>query len=369
MDPITQAVIGASFAQSHSKASTKMPLALVAGVVGGMAPDLDVLIRSSTDPLLAIQFHRHFTHSLFFIPFGGAIVGTFLYFTLGAWSRRSESKSANVGPSRFGNGYSLYDWIFFSTLGYASHGLLDACTSYGTQLLWPFSNLRVAWNNVAIIDPVPSLTWLVGVVLAYRWKSVRPARIALAIGVAYLLFGVFQRERADSVQADLVKSRGHEAVRREVKPTIFQLFLWKSVYEFNGRYFSDAIFVGPFSNRVYESSAPEGLQKFDIGTFSKYLVPQSDGDRTAETTLEKDLKRFAWFSDNWLARVPHHETQTLMVVGDIRYSLLPQESDPLWGIRFDHENSYAHVEYVTFRNVTDRKFGIFKKMLLGQELE
>jgi len=362
MDPISQAVIGASFSQSYSKAATKMPLALVAGTIGGMAPDLDVLIRSSSDPLLAIQFHRHFTHSLFFIPFGGAIVGTFLYFTLGAWSRRSENKSQAVKASRFGNGYSLFDWIFFSTLGYASHGLLDACTSYGTQLLWPFSNLRVAWNNVGIIDPVLTLTLLLGVVLAYRWKSVRPARIALAIGVAYLIFGVFQRERADQVQADLLKGRGHEAVRREVKPTIFQLFLWKSIYEFNGRYFSDAIFVGPFGSRVYESSEPEGLAKFDVGTFPR---PNSN----AESILEKDLKRFAWFSDDWLARVPHHETPKQMVVGDIRYSLMPQEIDPLWGIRFDQENYDAHVEYVTFRNVTDRKFGVFRKMLLGWDLE
>lgn len=343
-----------------------MPLALVAGIIGGMAPDLDVLIRSSSDPLLAIQFHRHFTHSLFFIPFGGAFVGAFLYFTLGAWSRRSETKSGKTATSRFGNGYSLFDWIFFSTLGFASHGLLDACTSYGTQLLWPFSDLRVAWNNVGIIDPVPSLTWLVGVVLAYRWKSVRPARIALAIGVAYLLFGVFQRERADSVQAELLSSRGHEAVRREVKPTIFQLFLWKSIYEFNGRYFSDAIFVGPFSTRVYESDAPEGLEKFDIGLLSK---PELQMATKPASTLETDLKRFAWFSDDWLARFPRHESDGKIVVGDIRYSILPQEIDPLWGIRFNDGNLDAHVEYVTFRDVTDRKFDVFGKMLLGRDLE
>jgi inner membrane protein len=220
----------------------------------------------------------------------------------------------------------------------------------------------VAWNNVGIIDPVPSLTWLVGVVLAYRWKSVRPARIALAIGIAYLVFGVFQRERADHVQAGLLKQRGHAADRREVKPTIFQLFLWKSIYEFNGRYFSDAIFVGPFSTRVYESSSAEGLEKFDIATFSK-------PDSKPESTLEADLKRFAWFSDNWLSRVPQHEAEGRMVVGDIRYSILPQEIDPLWGIRFDDKSPDAHVEYVTFRNVTDRKFDVFGKMLLGRDLK
>ncbi len=360
MDPLSQAVIGASFSQSHPKAAAKMPLALVAGVIGGMAPDLDVLIRSSTDPLLAIQFHRHFTHSLFFIPFGGLIVGVVLYLTLGAWARRSEKKAENAVPSRFGSQHSLTDWIFFSTLGFASHGILDACTSYGTQLLWPFSNVRVAWNNVGIIDPIPTLTWLLGAIFAYRMKSVRPARLALAISASYLMFGVIQRERADHVQVGLLKSRGHAAVRREVKPTIFQLFLWKSIYEFEGRYYSDAILVGPFSTRTYASSRQDGLEKFSIP------VPTLS---ESSSVLKMDLERFHWFSDGWLARVPEHDREGHIVVGDVRYSILPQEIDPLWGIQFRIENPDSHVEYVTFREVTDRKFGTFGKMLLGQDLE
>jgi len=44
--------------------------ACVIGALAGMAPDLDILIRSSSDPLLKLEFHRHFSHSLFFIPVG-----------------------------------------------------------------------------------------------------------------------------------------------------------------------------------------------------------------------------------------------------------------------------------------------------------
>ena len=42
----------------------------------------------------------------------------------------------------------------FSFLGYFSHGLLDACTSYGTVLFWPLSNQRVGLNIISIIDPL-----------------------------------------------------------------------------------------------------------------------------------------------------------------------------------------------------------------------
>ncbi|MDG1438434.1 MAG: metal-dependent hydrolase, partial [Emcibacteraceae bacterium] len=79
MDPFTQGVLGAAFSQSFAKRS-KIPLACFAGVVGGMAPDIDILIKSSSDSLLGIEFHRHFTHSLWFIPIGGLIVAALIWF-------------------------------------------------------------------------------------------------------------------------------------------------------------------------------------------------------------------------------------------------------------------------------------------------
>ena len=53
---------------------------------------------------------------------------------------------------------------FIALLGYGTNGLLDACTTYGTLLLWPFSNARIAWNNVSVIDPLFTLP-LLGFVL------------------------------------------------------------------------------------------------------------------------------------------------------------------------------------------------------------
>ena len=51
MDPVSQGVVGAAFAQAAAKRTT---LATVAwyGALGGMAPDLDVLFQSPTDPIL-----------------------------------------------------------------------------------------------------------------------------------------------------------------------------------------------------------------------------------------------------------------------------------------------------------------------------
>ena len=43
-------------------------MALLVGGLAAMAPDLDVLIRSTEYPLLNLKYHRHFTHALAFAP-------------------------------------------------------------------------------------------------------------------------------------------------------------------------------------------------------------------------------------------------------------------------------------------------------------
>jgi inner membrane protein len=82
MDPITQGVLGASLPQSAARRS-EVAIAGLLGFLAGMSADLDVLIRSSTDPLLFLEYHRQFTHSLVFIPLGGLICSLVLYFLIG----------------------------------------------------------------------------------------------------------------------------------------------------------------------------------------------------------------------------------------------------------------------------------------------
>ncbi|WP_019218286.1 metal-dependent hydrolase [Legionella tunisiensis] len=77
MDPITQGALGASCAQLLLHKCDKRNAWLV-GALAGMAADLDILIYSPQDPMLSALYHRHFTHSLSFIPLGGLLVAAFL---------------------------------------------------------------------------------------------------------------------------------------------------------------------------------------------------------------------------------------------------------------------------------------------------
>ena len=70
MDPLSQAVVGAIVPMNVST-KAKLRLAALCGMVGGLVPDLDIYIKSETDPLLYLEYHRHFTHALLSIPFLG----------------------------------------------------------------------------------------------------------------------------------------------------------------------------------------------------------------------------------------------------------------------------------------------------------
>ena len=211
MDPLSQATLGAAAAQVVARPK-RFVAATLTGAIGGFLPDADVLIRSSTDPLLSLEYHRHFTHSLAFIPIGGAI---------------AAFCCARLSRGRVG----FKELYLPATLGWATHGLLDSCTSYGTYLYWPFSNERVAWHVISIVDPLFTLPLLFGVVWAMRKRAARITRAFVVLALAYMGFGVFQLHRAESVYAGVIAERGHAASGVEVKPSLGNniLLYWFSV--------------------------------------------------------------------------------------------------------------------------------------------
>ena len=78
MDILTQSLLGATVAQSASR-KKETRIATLIGFLSGMLADADVLIRSAEDTLYTIEYHRHFTHSLIFIPLGALIATALLW--------------------------------------------------------------------------------------------------------------------------------------------------------------------------------------------------------------------------------------------------------------------------------------------------
>lgn len=314
MDPISQGVLGASWSQSRVHTS-KLAVAGLIGAVAGLLPDLDTLIQSPNDPLLFLEYHRQFTHALVFVPIGALLCALLLHRATRAHLEFSES----------------YLCCF---LGYGSHGLLDACTSYGTQLLWPFSDARIAWSIVSVVDPAFTLPIFALVVLAVSRRRVRYARFAAAWAIVYLAFGATQNQRATAVGRAIAAERGHAPVRLEVKPAFASVLLWKVVYEHDGRYYVDAVRTG-LTTTVY---AGESIEKLDLQRHFPWLAP--------DTQQAADVERFRRISDDFLAVTPDAPERIV----DMRYSMVPNEISGFWAIVLDSgAPADRHVGFVTTR--------------------
>ena len=329
MDPISQGTVGAAFAQAAANKTNIAKISIV-GFLAGLAPDLDVLIRSSTDPVLFLEYHRQFTHSLIFIPFGALIVAAFIFPLV----RKSLS---------FRTTYVA------SFLGYATHGLLDACTSYGTLLFWPFSNERITWNNISIVDPLLTIPALIFLAMAVKTSRRRFRFLAVGWIVFYLMLGFVQYERALSSAIKLAQSRGHNAERMTLKPSFGNLILWKSIYQHGDRFYVDAIRAG----RMLTWCRGETTQKFDY----QYHLP--DLERNSQQS--EDIERFRWFSQDYLGFDGDEN-----LVTDVRYSMIPNQIAPMWGLVIDNRRgTNEHAAWWASRSLNDESLTLFKEMLLG----
>ncbi|MGC9493945.1 metal-dependent hydrolase [Vibrio genomosp. F10] len=336
MDPLTQGVLGASLSQSASK-KQHLVIAGVFGLLAGMAPDLDVLIRSQSDPLLFLEFHRQFTHSLLFIPIGSVICALVLHHLFGKQRGLSFKQS----------------WLYCA-LGYGTHALLDSCTTYGTQLFWPLTNERYAWNTISIIDPVFTLPILILLIFATVKRTPWLARVAFLWVMIYLTLGMVQRDRAEAAGWELAKERQHAPIRLEAKPSFANLLVWKVVYETEEYYYVDAVRVGA-SVRKYPG---ESVAKLNVSRDFPWLDSNSQ--------QAKDIERFRWFSNGYLAQDPADEMRII----DVRYSIVPNQLKALWSIKLSTSVSIdAHVEYTTHRDNTPDSRKIFFNMLLAAPME
>lgn len=296
-----------------------------------MAPDLDVLIRSSTDPLLFLQYHRHFTHSLLFIPVGGLICALVLHQLIGKRQNLSFKQS-----------------YLYCTIGYATHAVLDACTTYGTMLFWPFSDIRIAWNTVSVIDPLFTLPILLLVVLSAIKKNPLLARIALIWAVTYPSLGLLQHQRAIAVGHEIAKERGHNPTRLEAKPSFANILVWKTVYEHDKYFYVDAVRIGS-KTKIFTGSK---AAKLDTNKDFPWL------DKNSQQA--SDIERFRWFSIDYLAIDPDNKNHII----DVRYSMVPNQISPLWSIELSPTASATeHVKYLTHRDASDDQLSLFKNIL------
>lgn len=309
MDPVSQGALGAAATLAIWGNDKRLSRHVIGwlGALSAMAPDLDIFIRSSTDSLLAIEYHRHFTHSLSFVPFGATLA-------LLPWLVLSNVRR-----------HFKVAWLI-SFAGYLTHAPLDCATTYGTQFFWPFSSYRVSLSWVSVVDPLFTLP-LLGLIIGGGFKTSNTLfRVGLAWALAYVLLGAAQKHRVLKMQDRIVEARGQTATRRDVFTTFMNQVTWRSLYEANGQIYIDQIRV-PY---LGTPCTKEG----------SVLTAPPPPPANLGPSAERGHRLIRWFSSGWVAFSPSDPT----LLGDLRYSFHPYGADPFWGVRID--TSADRVEWV-----------------------
>lgn len=293
MDSITQIVLGAACGEIAlgKKIGNK---AILFGAIGGTIPDLDVLIGKLfyTNEIDSLAFHRGIMHS---IPFAivGALIFGFLFY-----------KVYDYGYLRRGT-TSLKDWIWLFFLSILTHPILDSFTPYGTQLFLPFSDYRVAFNNIAVVDPLYTLTLLlcVSITMFFNRKNSKRktwTKAGLYLSSAYIIFTIGNKLYVDHFFKTSFNQAKINYSRFSAQPTILNNFLWYAVAE------TDENYTVSFYSIFDDTNTPPNF--INIPKNHKLL----DVDHP-------DIKTLRWFSNEFYTL---SILNNKIIYKDLRYPLL-----------------------------------------------
>ncbi len=286
MDSLTQIVLGAAVGEVvlGKKVGNK---AMLYGAIAGTIPDLDVLASHFTDTATALSIHRGFTHSIIFSVLFAPVFGWLV--------SRYESYKSFKGWSL------LFFWAF------VTHPILDAHTTWGTQLFWPF-DLRLAFKTIFVIDPLYTLPFLVFLILAMRQKRTTAKRarlnkIGLMVSSTYLALTFILKWAAFTQFKEALERQQIAYTQIDTRPAPLNTILWSANVETE-----DAYLLGNYSF-------------FDTQPISFVSYPKNHNLLGALAKNEK-VQRMIAISEGWYTI---NKEKNTLYFNDLRFGLLSME--------------------------------------------
>jgi len=297
MDSITQIVLGAACGEAvlGKKLGNK---ALLYGAIGGTIPDLDVFLGDFlfSNEIQSMAFHRGIMHSIFFAVFASFILGHLFYFI---YSRKNIN-----------NYISKIEWIRLFFLSLFTHSLLDCFTAYGTQIFSPFSNYRVAFNNISVVDPLYTVPFLISLILLMFFKRSSKLRSKLLkfgfiVSGIYLILTLINKYNVNHVFKSSLADIDY--IRFRSQPTILNNILWYGIVETESDY-----------QYAFYSILDSDKRNIKWRKISKNHELLSVKDDNIQTLI--------WFSDGFYSFSPT-EDKNKFIFRDLRYPMM-DENDP-----------------------------------------
>lgn len=180
MDSITQGVLGAAIGETMLGKKIGNKGAIIGAFVATI-PDLDVILYLFYDKFEMLSIHRGFSHSITFSILGAFIIAFVL--SKIKWFQSVDKKMCLI-----------FAWLCLFT-----HMLLDTFTAYGTQLFLPFSDSRLGFDSINVVDPIYTTPLIIGLILSLWIYKSKPNRskftgYGLMISSLYLILTVVNKE-------------------------------------------------------------------------------------------------------------------------------------------------------------------------------
>lgn len=311
--------------------------ALIWGAFAGTIPDLDVLSNFFMGDLDALAFHRGPMHSLLFaciMPFPLAWL-VLKFYGSGIYNRKEYRTVGFITSTLFfilmagilsfllifligSKGYFLpvllaiglyflikdlykeyltkdqehpqvsykeWAWLFFYAI--VTHPILDAFTTFGTRLFWPFSDVRVSLSNISIVDPIYTIPFLATVIACgFYSRTDRRRQITNWVGIGvscfYMMATMSTRKHVDKVMESSLSKQGIVPDKMISTPTIFNNILWFSIAQKDSNYY-----CGYYS--LFDKERK--IDSIRVLPQNQYLVK--------EFMDQKELKILTWFSEQY----------------------------------------------------------------------
>lgn len=378
MDSLTQITLGAAVGEVvlGKKVGNR---AMLWGAIAGTLPDLDVVANVVSDEISALAFHRAITHSALFavaaplalgwlthrlylkreergkfrydltkvwlglmaiitlgsigmpisvlntLKIGFAVSTTMIALVILVYSRERWRKRQSLNQNA---GIKEWSWLFFWAI--LTHPLLDCCTTYGTQLLQPFWDYRVAFNNISVVDPIYTIPFLICVIIASRISREHPRRriinwLGIGLSSAYLLFTFINKHQINQVFENSLADERIDYQRYSTYPTIFNNLLWQGIAEGDSNYYH-----GIYSILDEEPK----VQSFTVIPKNHELLKAYEEDRITEI--------LQWFSNGYysVSRLDNGDLQ----FNDLRFGSIDQtfdeSSDYIFSFRLVQEEGH-----------------------------
>lgn len=288
MDSFTQIVLGAAVGEAAlgRRVGNK---AMLYGAIAGTIPDLDILSGYFVDTVTALEIHRGLTHSLLFAVLGGLFFGWFV----SLWEKRANWKQ--------------WSWLFF--LGFITHSWLDAHTSWGTQIFWPFG-YQISFRNIFVIDPLYTIPFAVFLWLAWRSPAGSIKRLrynwwGIGISSAYMLLTIILKFVTYDKFIKALEQQNITYTSVQTKPSPMNTILWTANVETE-----DAFLIGDYSF-------------FDTEPIVFYSHPKNH-ELLSDLKDNKDVQRLIKVTEN---KYTVSEKQRDLYLNDLRFGMISVRQD------------------------------------------